>query len=118
MLQPVIRPTARHCDKGKFASPFNTICRFTYSHAIISLAPSGKSVVLVCASRTHERGATRSSRVLGAGCDGRVDVAGRAASMRPAKSCGPDPPTLGSSLAVSIRRATVATKPGHRGEHV
>ena len=35
---------------------------------------------------------------------------------RTAKSCGPDAPTLASSLAESIREATVARKPGHRGE--
>ena len=31
---------------------------------------------------------------------------------RTAKSCGPDPPTLGSSLRVMIPRATVARQPG------
>jgi hypothetical protein len=36
----------------------------------------------------------------------------RTGSKRTAKSCGPDPPTLGSSLAVMIRKATVAQKPG------
>jgi hypothetical protein len=35
-----------------------------------------------------------------------------------AKSCGPDPPTLGSSLRVTNSQATVANKPGHRGERV
>jgi hypothetical protein len=39
-------------------------------------------------------------------------------AKRTAKSCGPDPPTLGSSFAVMIRKATVANKPGHRGDHV
>jgi hypothetical protein len=38
--------------------------------------------------------------------------------MRTAKSCGPVPPTLGSSLAKTFGRATVANKPVHRGEHV
>ena len=41
----------------------------------------------------------------------------RSTPMRTAKSCGPGPPTLGSSLAVMFRRTTVAKKPGHRGEH-
>jgi hypothetical protein len=36
--------------------------------------------------------------------------------MRTAKSCGPDPPMLGSSRA-TICAATVASKPAHRGEH-
>ena len=33
-------------------------------------------------------------------------------SRRTAKSCGPDPPTLGSSLPVTNRQATAARKPG------
>ena len=38
---------------------------------------------------------------------------------RTAKSCGPDPPTLGSSFWRDVsREATVAKKPGHRGERV
>src|SRR6202171_3524293 len=47
--------------------------------------------------------------------------------QRTAKSCGPDAPTLVSSLAEAcrpnrartfhIREATVAKEPGHRGEH-
>jgi len=49
-------------------------------------------------SRTLQEGGSRSSRNVGAGCDGRVGVAGRARSMRTAKSCGPDTPTLVSSL--------------------
>src|SRR5216684_1571881 len=40
----------------------------------ISLPPSGKSVALVPPSRAHKRGASRSSRTLGAGCDGRLGV--------------------------------------------
>ena len=36
--------------------------------------------------------------------------------LRTAKSCGPDAPTLASSSS-SDRRATVATTPGHWGEH-
>ncbi len=47
--------------------------------------------------------------------------------QRTAKSCGPDTPTLESSLRScvgptglrqnNIREATVAKEPGHRGEH-
>jgi hypothetical protein len=37
--------------------------------------------------------------------------------MRTAKSCGPDAPTLASSSReASFLGATVANKPGHRGE--
>jgi hypothetical protein len=37
--------------------------------------------------------------------------------LRTAKTCGPDAPTLASSLAELSAQATVARKPGHRGEH-
>jgi hypothetical protein len=48
--------------------------------------------------------------------------------LRTAKSCGPDAPTLASSLVEGksaqpgadnpdIREMTVAKEPGHRGEH-
>jgi hypothetical protein len=48
-----------------------------------------------------------------------MDASGAAdegACLRTAKACGPDIPTLISSLADFIRAATVARKPGHRGE--
>jgi hypothetical protein len=65
-----------------------------------------------------KRGASRSSRTLGAGCGGRDGDARRAAPARTAKSCGPDAPTLASSFrGVIPAQATVARKPGHRGEH-
>jgi hypothetical protein len=64
---------------------------------------------------SSQRGGSRSSRTLRAGCDGRFGAARRAASVRTAKTRGPDLPTLGSS-PWTISRVTVATKPGHRGE--
>jgi hypothetical protein len=86
-----------------------------------------------------ERGASRSSRTLGAGCGGRGSGAGRATLppslklrrtgtkpssdlsggwLRTAKSCGPDAPMLASSFRGAISaKATVAKEPGHRGEH-
>jgi hypothetical protein len=51
-------------------------------------------------SRFHERGASRSSRVLEAGCDGRDCFARRAKRARTAKSCGPGAPRLASSRQV------------------
>ena len=42
---------------------------------------------------------------------------GRMMLTRTAKSCGPDAPTLASSLAGIACEATVAREPGHRGEH-
>jgi hypothetical protein len=47
----------------------------------------------------HKRDVSRSSRALGAGCDGRLNARRRSALKRTAKSCGPDLPTLGSSFA-------------------
>jgi hypothetical protein len=38
--------------------------------------------------------------------------------VRTVKSRGPDTPTLVSSLAAMVREATVAKKPGRRGERV
>src|SRR5947209_933395 len=64
-----------------------------------------------------ERGVSRSSRTLGAGCGGRFGDARRAAFWRTAKPCGPDDPTLASSFrGVTPANATVAKEPGHRGE--
>ena len=68
-------------------------------------------------SRLDTRGASRSSRTLGAGCDGRFGDARRAALVRTAKPCGPDAPTLASSWR-SDPQAMVARKPGHQGERV
>ena len=42
---------------------------------------------------------------------------GRMTLSRTAKSCGPDAPTLASSLAELSAQTTVAKEPGHRGEH-
>ena len=47
-----------------------------------------------------------SHEVLGAGCDGRVGCVRRTRQMRTAKSCGPDPPTLGSSSRDDCRHGT------------
>jgi hypothetical protein len=66
--------------------------------------------------------ATRSSRNVGAGCDGRCGVR-RVLSrrtktpQRTAKSCGPDAATLASSRLGGVPLATVAKKAAHRGEH-
>ena len=38
-------------------------------------------------------------------------------AARTAKPCGPDAPTLVSSLREMILQATVAKEPGRRGEH-
>jgi hypothetical protein len=49
---------------------------------------------------------------VGSGCDGRT---GRA--RRTAKSCGPDPPTLGSSPARRCAGRRWLSGPAHRGDH-
>ena len=86
-------------------------CPSCQSVAVGSLAPSGKSVASIRASRARtKRGVSRSSRTLGAGCDGRFGNARRAWPKRAAKSCGPDLPTLGSSLRVTNLQITVANK--------
>ena len=54
---------------------------------------------------THKRGASRSSRTLGAGCDGRGNSQDERCYPRTAKPCGPDAPTLASSWqAMTCRR--------------
>jgi len=55
----------------------------------------------------HER---RAGDAVDAGC-----AFDESAGLRTAKSCGPDAPTLASSVR-SNPQATVANKPGHRGE--
>ena len=85
------------------------------------ISPTGKSALALPPSRAHKRGASRSSRTLGAGCDGRGSVrrarmrAGRMTLMRTVKSCRSDAPMLASSLR-EVAEATVSNKPGHRGE--
>jgi hypothetical protein len=67
-------------------------------------------------SRPRWRGVSRSSRTLGAGCDGRGSARRRTALTRTAKSCGPDASTLASSRRKQFPPATVTRKPDHRGE--
>ena len=86
----------------------------------ISLSTSGKSLLELSPSTPKEG---RFAIVTNAGLDA-VDAAGvRCAKacwtkrlLRTAKSCGSDAPTLVSSRR-SNPSATVARKPGHRGEH-
>ena len=63
------------------------------------------------------RGAFRDRHGRGAGCGGRGRRADERAGSRTAKSCGSDAPTLASSWRKKFPQATVANKPGHRGEH-
>ena len=80
-------------------------------------------MIILSPSRLHWRGVSRSSRTLGAGCGGRKEAqravsAPTKASSRTAKSCGPDSPTLGSSLSGDepVRRWRLSS-PALQGEH-
>jgi len=70
----------------------------------------------------HPGSAKRGGRVVTdveAGGDGRWGCDWRAQSKRTAKSCGPDPPTLGSSLqGLRPGRRRWLESPARRGEHV
>jgi len=89
----------------------------------IPLAPSGKSVALICPARACKRGRCASSRNVGAGCDGRCrrqreeNLVQTKRPQRTAKSCGPGAATLASSRPRGISSATVAKQAAHRGEH-
>jgi hypothetical protein len=79
-----------------------------------------KSLLYPSPSRPDKRGVRVVTNV---GCgmrwtrqrQARLISRGRMMLMRTAKSCGPDAPTLASSLR-DFSQATVARKPGHRGE--
>ena len=65
-----------------------------------------------------ERGGSRSSRTRGGMQWTRKLAQDEREPTRTAKPCGPDAPTLASSSwEASFSGATVARKPGHRGEH-
>ena len=81
-------------DQADFTCPVVSEKIFPFprrANHLYKLAPSrpGKRGV----AQRHERGL---------GCGGRGDVARRATSMRTAKSCGPDAPTLASSWRKSF----------------
>jgi hypothetical protein len=85
----------------------------------IALAPTGKSVVLLRASRAHKRGVSRSSRALVRDAMDAGGAARRAVSSRTAKLWRPDASTLASSWRQCLRIALtmVARKPDHQGDH-
>ena len=80
-----------------------------------SLYPKIKSGVCLAPSRSSE-GRIAIVTDVGAGCDGRGCCAGRARRLRTAKPCGPDTPTLVSSLAGDPARRRRLTSPALRGE--
>jgi len=68
-------------------------------------------------SRPDKRGGSRSSRTWVGMRWTRMALQDERHMKRTAKSCGPDAPTLASSSRKTLPWATVANKPGHRGEH-
>src|SRR5271169_5396729 len=69
-------------------------------------------------SRLDKRGVSRSSRTLRRDAMDALAAQDERRLKRTAKSCGPDTPTLVSSFRrFSPAGATVAKKPGRRGEH-
>ena len=89
--------------------PVAPICR---NRAALLVAPNQWHVA---SSRAHKRGASRSSRVSGAGCDGRWWCT-RRTRRRVGEVAWSWHPKVGVKLASDDLRATEATKPGLRGE--
>jgi hypothetical protein len=81
------------------------------------IAVTPKSAADFAPSRPHQEG--RLAIVTDVGRDAVDAVAAQdgRGRRRTAKSCGPDAPTLVSSLRMIEPQATVAKEPGHRGEH-
>src|SRR5690348_18484882 len=90
--------------------------RRSYRRENFSLRKS-ETVLLLLPSRLDRRG-VRVVTDVAAGCGGRERVARRARRERTAKSCGPDLPTLGSSLSGDepVRRWRLSS-PALQGEH-
>ena len=113
------------------ASSFCTTGRLRM-HAIrdLPVAPTCRKVLVLRFAPNHEhhprcpalaeRGASRSSRTLSAGCDGRDGTSaqalrGRVMLSRTEKSCGPGIPTLMPSRR-DVSPMTGARQPGPRGD--
>jgi hypothetical protein len=107
-LAPLICPTGKSARRGDFSSVQPHLKKyFGFSES--------KSVVKLPPSRPTEG---RLAIVTDAGRDA-VDAGGakdESADLRTAKACGPDAPTLVSSLRDEAQ-TTVTRKPDRRGEH-
>jgi len=86
----------------------------------ISLFPKPKSVVMFAPSRSHKRGASRSSRTLEAGCGGRFGDARRAVLEADGETVWSWRPDAGAKFLRSklLRDDGGAKEPGPRGDHV
>jgi hypothetical protein len=112
-------------ERGRLThTPHAKIARRANLSRLAAVAVSPKSQASSAPSRLDEEGRYgRSSRNVGAGCDGRgwrrsARVArGRTMPARTEKACGPGVPTLALSFRGSDSvRATGAKEPGPRGE--
>jgi len=87
-------------DRVALISPLDNISRITTDLPVVLICRSvGACRVTpkhfrLCKVPPHQRGVSRSSRTLGAGCGGRFGAARRTRMRRTAKSCGPHIPTL------------------------
>jgi hypothetical protein len=108
------RPIVNH----DFREPFQADLGCPALGSKIFLFTKIRNCDFLVASCTHKRGASRSSRTLDVGCDGRGGARKtNARPLRTAKPCGPGPPMLGSSCAKHVFRPTTgAKKPAPRGE--
>jgi len=75
-----------------------------------------KNMIICRSSRLHQEGRIAIVTDVGSGQRWTPSVADERHARRTVKSCGPGPPTLGSSLAKTFGRATGANKPAPRGE--
>jgi len=120
LLDPVMRLVAHLPIKFIVVAPLISPNDSSRWHGIGSasrfLFHFSEFLLIISPSRAHKRGASRSSRVSGAGCGGRDHIVRRAMGSRTAKSCGPDSPMLESSLSMMIDRRWWLTSPVHQGE--
>src|SRR6202051_1464238 len=84
-----------------------------YSRSLLAqITPTSPAIPAHTQGAFRDRHERRAGDAMDAGC-----AADESAILRTAKSCGPDAPTLASSSrGASFLGATVANKPGHRGE--
>jgi hypothetical protein len=96
-----------HLPKTKIRKSIQADLIIQASDEDIPLAPTGKSVVPLRASRAQSRGAFRDrhERLARDAMDA-DDAAGRAASSRTAKSCGPGIATLMPSFVTMLAHRT------------
>src|ERR1700693_915484 len=98
------------CPTGKSAKTVSSpLCK----NILVFRRP--KSVVCLLPSRPTQRGGSR-RHGRGAGCGGRGGALDGRGLQRTAKTCGPDTPTLVSSLRINPRNDG-GKKADHRGEH-